>query len=82
MKKIILGLAVIASLSSLASASNHSYHSKKNFNNSQQEYIEGRSITCATFHNCQTIHQPIYQEAGHKYFVNLDIVSNVKYVKS
>ncbi|MCV3392916.1 hypothetical protein L8V88_07855 [Campylobacter sp. IFREMER_LSEM_CL2101] len=56
MKKIILGLAVIASLSSVASASNHSYHSKKNFNNSQQEYIEGRSITCATFHNCQTIH--------------------------
>lgn len=63
MKKIILGLAVIASLSSLASASNHSYHSKKNFNNSQQEYIEDRSITCATFHNCQTIHQPIYQDA-------------------
>ncbi|HEC1786630.1 hypothetical protein L8X33_05670 [Campylobacter sp. CNRCH_2014_2849] len=63
MKKIILGLAVIASLSSVASALNHSYHSKKNFNNSQQEYIKGRSITCATFHNCQTIHQPIYQDA-------------------
>ncbi|MCW0185958.1 hypothetical protein OJP00_05140 [Campylobacter lari] len=58
MKKIILGLAVIASLSSLASASNHSYHSKKNFNNSQQQ---DRSITCENFHNCQTIHQPIYQ---------------------
>ncbi|MBZ7936598.1 hypothetical protein H2279_08160 [Campylobacter sp. B0100352/1] len=59
MKKIILSLAVIASLSSVASASNHSYYSKKDFNNPKQE----RSITCATFHNCQTIHQPIYQEA-------------------
>ncbi|EAC1393621.1 hypothetical protein R5Q10_001753 [Campylobacter jejuni] len=66
MKKIILGLAVIASLSSLASASNNSYHSKKNLSNLQQEYKEDRSITCATFHNCQTIHQSIYQEAGHK----------------
>ncbi|EAI4448142.1 hypothetical protein IO384_001600 [Campylobacter lari] len=58
MKKIILGLAVIASLSSVALALNHSYHSKKNFNNSQQQ---DRSITCENFHNCQTIHQPIYQ---------------------
>ncbi|HDZ4981205.1 TPA: hypothetical protein RTG09_001906, partial [Campylobacter jejuni] len=52
MKKIILGLAVIASLFSVALASNHSYHSKKNFSNLQQEYKEDRSITCATFHNC------------------------------
>ncbi|MBK1972491.1 hypothetical protein JG677_00185 [Campylobacter sp. TTU-622] len=66
MKKVILSLAILASLSSFALASNNSYHSKKNLSNSQQEYKEDRSITCANFHNCQTIHQPIYQEAGHK----------------
>lgn len=38
MKKVILSLVIIASLSSVALASNHSYHSKKNLSNSQQEY--------------------------------------------
>ncbi|HDZ4932650.1 hypothetical protein OLP40_04470 [Campylobacter jejuni] len=57
MKNIILGLAVIVSLSSIALASNHSYHSKKNLSNLQQDGI----LTCENFHNCQTTNQPIYQ---------------------
>ncbi len=54
MKKILLGLAIIASLSSVALTSNHS---NKNFNNTKQSRI----LTCKDFHNCQTTNQPIYQ---------------------
>lgn len=61
MKKIILALAVLASLSSVALASNHTYHSNKNLSHLRQD----RGLTCEDFHNCQTIYQPIYQEAGY-----------------
>ncbi|WP_267904916.1 hypothetical protein [Campylobacter novaezeelandiae] len=37
---------IIASLYSVALALNHSYHSKKNLSNLQQEFMEGRSMTC------------------------------------
>ncbi|ELU5076015.1 hypothetical protein SB928_001644 [Campylobacter jejuni] len=66
MKKIILGLAVIASLSSVALALNNS---NENTNNSKQSRI----LTCKDFHNCQTIHQPIYQ---HQACVKLGICIN------
>ena len=55
MKKIILSLAIIASLSSVALASNSN---KKNHTNLEKE---SKILTCENFHNCQTTNQPIYQ---------------------
>ncbi|TKX29003.1 hypothetical protein CQA38_05405 [Campylobacter sp. MIT 12-5580] len=61
MKKSILISLVFLALGVSAIAANHNYQSERDFDDDYT--IEERAITCATFKNCQTIKQPIYQEA-------------------